>query len=595
MTRQSMIVFIISLTLSCIQLSYAEDSKTCRCQPDQPCWPDKTVWKEFRGKLSGRLIQPSIVLESCYKDANSKDCTKTLKNIHNPFYNENISGGTQSQGWMDAWNSQPSVYAVEATDAHDVATAVNFAREHNLRVVIKGTGHDYLGRSNAPNSLLIWTHRMRTITYDEAFVPEGCSIKGVPALTIGAGTRWLEAYDAATNQHNRYVQGGGCTTVGAAGGFIQGGGFGSFSKKYGTGAMGILQVEIVTADGKTLIANQCQNKDLYWAVRGGGGGTFGVVTKMTLKTYKLPVNFGILRGTIKAANDDAFKKLIREFITFYRGNLSNEHWGEQVRFNPDNTITLNLLFHDISETMAKYTLAPLRAWMNQQQGLYSIDDSVIVIPADKLWNEEYMTKNHPEFITHNPEKGAPKSQFWWTPNSGEVSRYWYAYQSWWLPISLFADENAGKLADAIYQSSRVTATTLHFNKGLSGAPQDVITEGRKTATHPSAFDSAALVIINAGNNQVYPGVKGKEPDMEKAKVEAEKAKQAISYFINAAPLAGTYVNEADYFIPNWQQAFWGDNYSKLLEIKKKYDPNGLFYCHHCVGSEAWSADGMCKK
>lgn len=594
MTRQFTIVFIISLILFFIQSAYADTSKTCRCQPDQSCWPDKKAWKEFSSKLSGRLIQPRSDIESCMKDVNNKDCSKALTAIHNPFHNENVSGDTQSQGWMGAWLNAPSTYAVEAANESDVAAAVDFAREHHLRVVIKGTGHDYLGRSNAGNSLLIWTHKMRTVTYEDAFVPTGCTIKGVPAITIGAGTRWLEAYDTATNQHNRYVQGGGCTTVGAAGGFTQGGGFGSFSKKYGTGAMGILQVEIVTADGKILIANQCQNKDLYWAVRGGGGGTFGVVTKMTLKTHKLPANFGILRGTIKAANDDAFKKLIREFISFYRENLNNEHWGEQVRFNSDNTITLNLLFHDISETMAKYTLAPLRAWMNQQQGLYSIDDSVIVIPADKLWNEEYMTKNHPELITRNPEKGAPKSQFWWTPNSGEVAKYWYAYQSWWLPISLFTDENAGKLAEAIYQSSRITATTLHFNKGLSGAPQDVITEGRKTATHPSAFDAAALVIIGAGSNQVYPGVKGKEPDMEKAKTEAEHAKQAISYFVNAAPHAGTYVNEADYFMPDWQQAFWGENYAKLLEIKNKVDPDGLFYCHHCVGSEAWSADGMCK-
>ncbi|NDU12978.1 hypothetical protein FWH90_07840, partial [Francisella tularensis subsp. holarctica] len=54
-----------------------------------------------------------------------------------------------------------------------------------------------------------------------------------------------------------------------------------------------------------------------------------------------------------------------------------------------------------------------------------------------------------------------------------------------------------------------------------------------------------------------------------------------------APDAGTYANEADYFQKNWQQVFWGSNYSKLLKIKNKYDPNGLFYCHHCVGSEYW--------
>jgi hypothetical protein len=62
----------------------------------------------------------------------------------------------------------------------------------------------------------------------------------------------------------------------------------------------------------------------------------------------------------------------------------------------------------------------------------------------------------------------------------------------------------------------------------------------------------------------------------------------------ATPGTGTYLNETDYFEPDWQRELWGDNYEKLLAIKRKYDPEGLFYCHHCVGSEAWSSDGMCR-
>ncbi|NEU35101.1 FAD-binding protein, partial [bacterium LRH843] len=81
--------------------------------------------------------------------------------------------------------------------------------------------------------------------------------KEYSAVTVGAGTRWLEAYNTVTNKHHEYVQGGGCTTVGAAGGFTQGGGFGSWSKEFGTGAAGIVQAEIVIANGKVLIANEC--------------------------------------------------------------------------------------------------------------------------------------------------------------------------------------------------------------------------------------------------------------------------------------------------------------------------------------------------
>jgi FAD/FMN-containing dehydrogenase len=546
--------------------------------------------------LSGNLLQPIVELDACRNNINSKDCSKVLKTIHNPFHLENISGSTQSQGWMDKWSSSPSIYTVAAVNANDVAAAINFAREHNLRVVIKGTGHDYLGRSNAPDSLLIWTHNMRTVTYEDKFKPEGCEdkVKAVPAITVGAGTRWLETYDMATNQHNRYVQGGGCTTVGAAGGFTQGGGFGSFSKKYGTGAAGILQVEIVTADGKIFIANQCQNKDLFWAVRGGGAGTFGVVTKMTLKTYSLPATFGVLSGKINATSDAAYKKLIREFIAFYRDNLNNDHWGEQIKFNPDNTISLTLMFQDLPEVMARYTFSPFRTWMNDHKDEYTFEEKYFVIPANKMWNYDYLSKNMPGFVTLNNEKGAPKNQFWWTPNTAEVSKYWYAYQSWWLPANLFDTANAGKLADTIFDASRLASTTLHINKGLSGASESAVKAVRETATNPAVLDAAALIIIGAGGNKVYPGVKGKEPDIENAKNEIHNVNRAINYFKALAPDAGTYVNEADYSQENWQQAFWGDNYNKLMGIKKKYDPEGLFYCHHCVGSEAWSSDGMCR-
>ena len=86
-----------------------------------------------------------------------------------------------------------------------------------------------------------------------------------------------------TTVAGRYVQGGGCTTVGVAG-LILGGGFGSFSKSYGMAGAALLEAEIVTADGRVRIANACTNADLFWALKGGGNGSFGVVTRLTLRT-----------------------------------------------------------------------------------------------------------------------------------------------------------------------------------------------------------------------------------------------------------------------------------------------------------------------
>ncbi len=101
----------------------------------------------------------------------------------------------------------------------------------------------------------------------------------------------MHVYNEVTTASGRYVQGGGCLTVGVAG-LVQGGGFGSFSQSYGTAAASLLEAEIVTADGAVRIANACINPDLFWALKGGGGGTFGVVTRLTLRTHELPETMG---------------------------------------------------------------------------------------------------------------------------------------------------------------------------------------------------------------------------------------------------------------------------------------------------------------
>src|SRR6202044_1408746 len=212
-------------------------------------------------------------------------------------------GGTQVSGWLDAWMPAASIYAVVARNTADVAAAVNFARENNLRLVVKGGGHSYQGTSNAPDSLLIWTRHMHDIAMHDSFAPQGCKSAPQRAVTLGSGAIWMQAYDAVTAKAGAYVQGGGCRTVGVAG-LIQSGGFGSFSKHYGTAAAGLLEAEVVTADGEIRIANACTNPDLFWALKGGGGGSFGVVSKLTLRVHDLPEYFGAANFTIKAVRSE---------------------------------------------------------------------------------------------------------------------------------------------------------------------------------------------------------------------------------------------------------------------------------------------------
>jgi FAD binding domain len=302
-----------------------------RVRPSDPGWPSKETWKRLNEAVGGNLIPVDFPISACTSSLQSADCKALFANLKNPYYIGDNPGVTQTLGWVDAWATKPSVYAVAARNADDMAAAVDFARENNLRLVVKGGGHSYQGTSNAQDSLLLWTRHIHDVTIQQDFVPRGCGATHAPqrAVTVGSGAIWLQAYDAVTTKAGAYVQGGGCTTVGVAG-LIQSGGFGSFSKHYGMAAGGLLEAEVVTADGKVRIANACTNSDLFWALKGGGGGTFGVVSKLTLRVRDLPELAGGANFTVKASSDEAYRRLIRHFVGFYREALFNDHWSRRV-------------------------------------------------------------------------------------------------------------------------------------------------------------------------------------------------------------------------------------------------------------------------
>ena len=297
-----------------------------RVRPADPGWPGEAHWEELKREVGGNLVRPRTVWAVCEASPGTPACLASLADVRNPFALGDNPGGTQVSGWLDAWRPAASAYAVAAHSTADVVEAVKFARLHNLRLVVKGGGHSYLGGSNAPDSLLIWTRAMNRIELHDSFVPQGCTVAPTHAVTLGAGCMWIDAYTAVTTKAGRYVQGGGCTSVGVAG-LVQGGGFGSFSKRFGLAAASLLQAEIVTADGVPRIVNAAQDPDLFWALQGGGGGSFGVVTKLTLKTHDLPARFGYASAKIRAESPEAYRRLVARFIDPLRGGAVHSALG----------------------------------------------------------------------------------------------------------------------------------------------------------------------------------------------------------------------------------------------------------------------------
>ena len=590
-----------------------------RCHPSDATWPSQQDWKRLNDAVEGNLIPVNFPLSRLKADPGSVAAKRLAKDLRNPFYIGDRPGLTQTLGWVDAWATQPSVYAVAARNAQDIAAAVNFAREHNLRLVVKGGGHSYQGTSNAPDSLLIWTRHMHDIALHVGFVPGGCehSMQPQPAVTLGAGTIWMQAYQAVTTQSAKYVQGGGCTTVGVAG-LIQSGGFGSFSKHYGLAAGSLLEAEIVTADGKIRVANASTNPDLFWALKGGGGGSFGVVSRVTVRLHELPQFFGGTNFTIKAASDDAYRGLIREFVSFYREHLFNDHWGEQVGLNPDNSLEIKMVFQGLDAEQAKKVWQPFLAWVARSPRLYSVGRVVVgTLPAQRMWDMQWWKEHWPEIaipdtnaliglfdyalahvfqpifeIDDRPEAGPNNT--WWKGDAGQVGWFIWGYESLWLPASLLESDSQQRLADALFSSSRYSSVGLHFNKGLAGAPQEAIAAAKDTAMNPAVLKAFALAIVADGQGPAYPGIPGHEPSVAEGRTAAGRIDKCIDQLRAVTGQTGAYVSESNYFEKGWQQAYWGSNYPRLAVIKRKYDPDGLFFVHNGVGSEQWSPDGFTK-
>jgi hypothetical protein len=263
---------------------------------------------------------------------------------------------------------------------------------------------------------------------------------------------------------------------------------------------------------------------------------------------------------------------------------------------------------------------PFLDWVKRSND-YSVKWPVTIgsIPARHFWDAEWLKEHWPEVIL--PRNGSPmhaliddvlvhlipqpvlefdnrpgagSDNVWFKGSTGECGWYIWAFESLWLPESLLARSSQERLADALFAASRHATFELHFNTGLAGAPADAIAGAKDTATNPAVLTAFALVIAGDSQGPAYPGIPRHEPSITEGREGAQRVDQCVNELRAIFPEDGAYVSESNYFQKNWQQSYWGNNYARLAEIKKKYDPEGLFIVHNGVGSEGWSADGFTK-
>jgi hypothetical protein len=301
-----------------------------------------------------------------------------------------------------------------------------------------------------------------------------------------------------------------------------------------------------------------------------------------------------VRLSLRARSDEAYRRLLARFVDLYATSLFNPHWGEKVVIRPDNRLQIQMLFQGLTQDEARAAFKPLIDFANDNSADYDGQDSLIALalPARYFWDPDFYRRNAPAAVRFDSRPGASPNDFWWTGDGDQVGAFWYAYASAWLPAALLRPQNQARLVDAWFAASRHWGFEIVFNKGLAGAPAVAIDAARNTAMNPDVLDAFALAITAASGPPTYHGLPA--PNLTAAGALRSRVQAVMAALRAATPGTGAYVNECDYFQTDWQKAFWGSNYPRLSEIKRRYDPDDLFIVHHGVGSESWSPDGFMK-
>ncbi|KAK2794708.1 hypothetical protein FQN52_007478 [Onygenales sp. PD_12] len=549
-------------------------------------------WHALNASVEGRLGVLRPLAEPCYLEydpdsqtlphtPNLEACHTALDNrrnvdfisshtagYHNPFYSTCMTSGhacpltnlpaNATDQPLDATCYQGNVpdYYIDVRTVSDVQAGLAFADAHNIPLVVRNTGHDYKGRSAGAHSLALWTHNLQPpIHLDEDFKPDLCEELVGPAITYGAGQGFAGIYEFA--HENGYMAiGGACPTVGASGGYITGGGHSLLSPVYGLGVDNAMQMKVVLPNGTYVTANRCQNQDIFFALRGGGGATFGVITETTARVIpEVPVQMALI------AFASPLTKEVTALLVDNGVKWAEDGWGGYISPLGASTSFLMAVTPKLTHEEALLSMKPL------------IDFALPLNNGSLPFGVNVTTMN-----THWDFLQTPAFKF----TGSLVDGISIAQASRLVPQENFAteakrEELTDVLADMLYGVNMVGpyAYSLPESDQPGGSGEASVTPAwRKTIWHvitQSAWDRE--------EQQPHP------PEFFVERFT--EASGMVAALREITPEGGAYQNECDTFEPDHIQSFWGEkNYNRLLAIKKEVDPKNLITCHHCVGADA---------
>ncbi|KAI1647062.1 FAD-binding domain-containing protein [Daldinia loculata] len=567
----SLIVLIVAVG---VHNSNYGDVGQCRSIPGDPSWPSEDDWDGLNQTVQGRLIANTPLAAACHHssldgtDTYDQEKCDALRDAW--FFPEtHLVSPSSPMAYQFTNNScnpfldpdypcslgYHAEYTINATSASDLQAAVRFVKRHNIRLVIRNTGHDYLGKSTGAYALAVWTRHMKSMEHIPKYELPQSEYQG-PAFKVGAGIENIEAYKFA-NSHGLMVVGGNCPNVGLAGGYTQGGGISILSSKYGLAADQVLSWEVVTASGDLVTASPAENTDLFWALRGGGGGTYGIVVSMTVKAHPDTFFSAAYMNVFNDGNNtDAIYSSLGTFFQSLPSLVDAGAWVVWVAAPFGFMIIPAMVAGLHAEELDAY-LQPTREKMDQLGLQY-----------------QYSSAEYPGFIeSYNS-----------IPSMWNVSDFTLGGRL--MPRELVQDQDS---TDALVNAVR-TISSQALMSGVSFNVANAVSSPSDIAANPYFRKTLFSAVVGAPINYT---------DWTATKAAQDQITYKLLPELKAlTPNGAGYLSEADFQEPDFKTTFYGAHYEKLLDIKQKYDPDDIFYAKTAVGSDRWDerVDGrLCTK
>ncbi|RCI13363.1 hypothetical protein L249_0869 [Ophiocordyceps polyrhachis-furcata BCC 54312] len=604
---------LLALFLCLSTLATARPGPHCKAFPGDSNWPSREAWNGLQGTLQGRLLSPAPPGAVCHGDKPTYDPAQ-CPNVQRLWTSFEFHAQNPLSVLWNMWTGfdclpDPKApctgrgypaYVVNASETAHVKLAVDFARKHKVRLVVKNTGYDFLGRSTAPGALSIWTLHIKSIQVHPngqfKLGGSGRTVRG-NAVTVGAGTLAIDIY-RALDRHGLTFIGPMGPTVGIAG-FLSSGGHSNLSGKYGLGADNVLEMELVTPKGEVVVVNEDVHRDLFWALRGGGGSTFGVVTRITMRTYPTPklVGFHWVAGI--AAQDGQASDLAPHLMSKMPDAIDAGLLGwTAVIDNVPNPVSVpgqDMSGQNVSGIYGVNAVMDTNDPAEAHRVLKPIVDAVKASRWNgraRLW---LTTTPYPSYIAYVNGVYSPRpGGYGWYEVSRIMDRKAFSGDTERLARALHAvrSNNRGNMFAMTLAGKGVQDVKLpnSVNPGWRAAYALGMTSLTFKPFDPKAETDARQFLDSA-----WQPMRDLTPELG-SNID-EFLDSVWQPMRDLTPELGSNIDEGFPYEKNWRQAFWGNNYARLLLIKRRVDPDDVLWCSPCVGNERWrqSQDGhLCR-